>query len=250
VEIELMNGLFSPRMQLEREARMTLTLTGISSMATRQVLAELCAAYAERAGVTVAIESVGGVDAARRVQAGESFDVVVLASDAIDRLVVSGHVVAGSRVDLVRSPVAVAVPAGAARPDLSSEAAVRAAVRAAHRIGFSTGPSGTHLTRLFERWKLSAELQGRIVQAPPGMPVGRLVACGECDLGFQQLSELMHEAGLQVVGVLPAGIEFITTFSAGLCSTSTQADAVRAWLAFATSDEADAAKRRHGMEPA
>ena len=229
---------------------MTTKITGISSMATRQVLAELADAYARSSGSEVAIESVGGVDAARRVQAGEAFDLVVLASDAIDRLIGSGHVVAGSRVDLMRSPVAIAVRAGAPRPDVGSEAALRQAVEAARRIGYSTGPSGTHLARLFERWGLADRIRDRIVQPPPGVPVGGLVARGEIELGFQQLSELMHLEGIDVIGTLPPGCDFITIFSAGVCATATQSDAARAMLDFMSSPVADEAKRRHGMEPA
>jgi len=222
----------------------------ISSMATRQVLAELTRAYAAQAGREVALESVGGVDAARRVQAGEAFDAVVLASDAIDKLVASGHVMAGSCVDLVRSPVAMAVRAGAQRPDVASEAALRQAVAAARSIGCSTGPSGTHLARLFERWGLADVLRDRIVMPPPGVPVGSLVAQGEIELGFQQLSELIHLEGIDVIGTLPSGCDFITTFSGGVCPASAQADAVRALLEFMASPAADEAKRRHGMEPA
>ena len=229
---------------------MTARITGISSMATRQVLAELAAAYERRAGCAVAIESVGGVDAARRVQAGEAFDVVILASDAIDRLIASGHLVPGSRVDLVRSPVAIAVRAGAPHPDVGSEPALRQAVEGARSLGYSTGPSGTHLAQLFERWGIADQVRGRIVQPPPGVPVGSLVARGEVELGFQQLSELIHLDGIDVLGTLPPGAEFITTFSAGLCPGSTQAEAVRAMLDFMRSPEAAEAKRRHGMAPA
>jgi molybdate transport system substrate-binding protein len=105
-------------------------ISGISSMATRQVLAELAGAYRQQCGVAVAFESVGGVDAARRVQAGEAFDLVVLAADAIDRLAATGRVVEGSRTDLVRSGVAIAVRAGAPRPEIGSEDALRRAVLA------------------------------------------------------------------------------------------------------------------------
>jgi molybdate transport system substrate-binding protein len=228
---------------------MPAAITGISSMATRQVLADLAAAYARSSGVDVAIESVGGVDAARRVQAGEAFDHVILAADAIERLTTAGAVVAGSRVDLMRSPVAIAVRAGAPRPEVGSEEAVRAALRAARRIGLSTGPSGNQLMRLFERWGLASELAGRVLQAPPGVPVGRLVASGECEIGLQQWSELIHEPGIEVLGLLPPPIGVVTTFSAGLCVAGTQPEAVRAWLAFAASADAAVARRRHGMEP-
>jgi molybdate transport system substrate-binding protein len=244
-EIALMHGSPGSRIRC-----MTPRITGISSMATRLVLADLAAAYAQHSGVEVAIESVGGVDAARRVAAGEAFDTVILASDAIDRLVAAGHVVPGSRVDLVRSPVAIAVRAGAPRPDVSTENALRAAVLAARHVSYSTGPSGTHLANLFQRWGIAEQIRDRIVQPPPGVPVGSLVARGEVELGFQQLSELMHLDGIELLGTLPPGAEFITTFSGGLCAASRQAEAVRAMLAFMASPEAAEAKRRQGMEPA
>lgn len=231
-------------------AVMSARLTGISSMATRAVLAELAADYALQQGVAVDFESVGGVDAARRVQAGEAFDLVVLASDAIDRLIAAGRVVADSKADLVHSGVAIAVKAGASLPDIGSEDAVRRAVLAAGSIGYSTGPSGVQLLKLFERWGIAETLRHRLVQAPPGVPVGTLVAGGDIELGFQQCSELMHLSGIRVVGPLPPGIEIDTVFSAGLCTASTQGPAVRSLLDFMTSPRADDAKRRHGMTPA
>lgn len=219
-------------------------------MATRQVLGELAAAWGERSGCGVTIESVGGVDAAKRVQAGEAFDAVFLASDAIDRLIASGHVVAGSRVDLVNSGVAIAVRAGAPRPDVASEEALKRAVLAAPTIGYSTGPSGTALLKLFERWGILAQLEGRLVQARPGIPVGASVASGEVALGFQQRSELIHLPGIDVIGAMPAPVQIDTIFSGGVCAASRQGDAVRRLLAFMASPEAAPAKRRNGMEPA
>ena len=229
---------------------MKTALCGISSMATRQLLAELAADYTMHSGRVLAMESVGGVDAAKRVQAGEAFDLVVLASDTIDKLIASGHLVAGSRVDLVHSPVAIAVRAGAPQPAVGSEEAVRQAVLAASSISCSTGPSGAFLTKLFERWGITRAIASRLVQAPPGVPVGALVAHGEVELGFQQLSELIHLDGITVVGTLPPAIACITTFSAALCPGSAEAGAVRELLQFMRSPEAAAAKRRQGMEPA
>ena len=226
------------------------TLRLISSMATGKLLAELASAYQRRHGAAVALESVGGVDAARRVAAGETFDAVVLGADAIDRLLADGHLLAGSRVDLVRSGVAVAVRAGAARPDIGSEAAVQAAVRAAPSVGYSTGPSGVALARLFERWGLADEVRAKLVVPPPGTPVGALVARGEVALGFQQLSELMHLPGIEVLGPLPEAIQITTIFAGAVAAGSRQREAARALLAYLAGPEAAATKLANGMAPA
>ena len=232
------------KLELDKPA----AIEGISSMAMRHVLAELVDAYEQQSRQSVSIVPVGGVDAVRRVKQGEAFDFVVLASDAIAQLEAEGFVVAGSRTDLARSGVAIAVSSGAPRPDVTSESALREAVLRARSIGYSTGPSGTHLVNLFERWGIADAIAPRIVQASPGLPVGTLVARGDVELGFQQLSELMHLQGIDVIGPLPADIQVITIFSAAMCATSTQRAATRAMLAFLASPQADAAKRRHGMD--
>ncbi len=233
---------------------MSPPVTGISSMATRQVLAELTAAYQAQTGQMVKIESVGGVLAAQRIQAGEPFDLVLLAADAIDHLMATGHVHVGSRIDLMRSPVAVAVKAGMPVPGLGDAAAVYQAVLSAPSISVSTGPSGVQLMAQFEAWGLADQIRSRLVQAPPGVAVGSLVASGQVSLGFQQLSELLHLGGITVVGTLPADMAIITTFCAGLCSTldlsGAQADKARQVLNFLASPQTALAKRRHGMEPA
>ena len=225
-------------------------ITGISSMAMRDVLAELANAYTRRSAQPVSVVSVGGVEAVRRVYEGEAFDFVVLAADALERLAYEGRVDPGSRTDLARSGVAIAVVAGAPRPDITSESAVRDAVLRARAVGYSTGPSGALVVRLFERWGITDAIAPRMLQASPGIPVGTLVARGDVELGFQQLSELMHLPGLDVVGLLPAEIQAVTVFSGAVCTASNRRAAADALLAFLASAEADAAKRRHGMEPA
>lgn len=193
------------------------------------------------------VESVGGVDAARRVRAAEAFDFVVLAADVIDQLIVSGDVDAHSRIDVARSSLALALRAGAPVPDVSTEAALREAVLRARGVGYSTGPSGAQVMRLFERWGIAAALAPRVVQAPPGVPVGTLVARGEVELGFQQRSELIDLPGVTCVTSLPAEVQAETVFSAGVCRTACHRDAASAFLAFVASPEADADKLRHGM---
>lgn len=219
-------------------------------MATRQLLADLAVAYAAEGGAALALESVGGVDAARRVREGEAFDLVFLASDAIAKLVASGHAVDATTVDLVRSQVAVAVKSGTGAPDLSTEDAVRSAVLGAATVGYSTGPSGTALLALFERWGITAQLRGRLVQAPAGTPVATLVARGEVALGFQQRSEMLGAEGIVIVGDLPPAIAIETIFSGAVCATSHRSDDANALLRrFAAPASADS-KRRHGMSPA
>ncbi|MFT4067050.1 substrate-binding domain-containing protein [Paraburkholderia sp.] len=219
-------------------------------MATRRVLAELAASYQRQTAQAVAIESVGGVDAARRVQQGEAFDIVVLAAHAIDQLAVTGHVDPRSRVELARSGIAVAVAAGAVHPDIGSEAALRDAILGARSIGYSTGPSGTHLSELFERWGIAGSIAPRIVKAPPGVPVGALVARREVELGFQQLSELIHVPGIDVLGALPPDVQAMTTFTAAICAAARQREAAQRLLSFLVSREADGAKLGNGMTPA
>lgn len=218
-------------------------------MATKQVLAELAKSYHAKTGTRVNIESVGGVDAAKRIAVGQAFDIALLGSDAIDKLISAGHVQQGSRVDWVKSPIAIAVHTGAAAPDISSAQAVKNAVMQARTISYSTGPSGVYLNQLFERWGMTKQLTTKLVQPPPGTSVGSLIASGHVDLGFQQLPEMVGVAGIQVLGNLPEEIAHITTFSSGIPSKHDPAkgQAIRCFQAFLASKEAEAIKREQGM---
>jgi molybdate transport system substrate-binding protein len=226
-----------------------MSMNGISSMATRQVLNDLASAFEAKSGERVAIESVGGVAALKRIEEGEAFDIVVLASDAIDRLAAAARIDATSRVRIARSGVAIAVASGSPRPSIDDEAAVREAVLAARSIGYSTGPSGVYLMRLFERWGIAERIASRIVQAPPGVAVGALIARGEVELGFQQMSEMTGLEGIDVLGMLPPAIQTLTVFEGAICANANAPQLARAFLAFLGSSNADSAKVRHGMEP-
>jgi molybdate transport system substrate-binding protein len=221
----------------------------ISSMATRRLLADLIAQFEKLSAHRVVLESVGGLDAAKRVRAGEPLDVVVLAREVIDDLIGSSRIAAGSRVDVAVSAIGVAVRAGAPHPDISSADGVKAAVLAARRVGYSTGPSGQYLAKLFASWDTDGRLNDRVTVAPVGVPVGSLVARGDIDLGFQQMSELGGD-GIDVVGLLPSDIQMTTTFSGGVATASTQPDAARALLTFMASPALTALKREHGMDAA
>jgi molybdate transport system substrate-binding protein len=222
----------------------------LSSMAGHQVFVELAAEFERASGQSVRVEASGGVNVVKRVQAGEAVDVVLLSHDAIEKLIGEGKLSAGSLVDLTRSGVAVAVRAGRPKPAIDTEAAVKRAVVTAPSVCYSTGPSGVHLEKVFQRWGILDEIRSRLLVAAPGVPVGSLIAKGDAELGFQQLSELMHVAGVEVVGPLPSAIQIITTFSGAVSPRSGNPDAARALLRFMAAPATAAVKQRHGMEAA
>jgi molybdate transport system substrate-binding protein len=225
-------------------------LSGLSSMATRQVLAALVQHHAQASGQQVQITSVGGVDAEQRVAAGEAVDLVWLAAPALARLESAGHLRAGSIRALMRTDIWVAVADGAPRPLLEDEDQVRQAVLAAPTLGYSTGPSGTYLTGLFQRWGIWEQVQPRLVKAQPGVPVGALIARGEVALGFQQRSELVGLAGVDAIGPLPDSIQHTTVFSGAVASTCVRPQAATAVLDYMSSAEAAGILLAHGMAPA
>lgn len=222
----------------------------ISSMATKEALKDLVARYAAERKIEVTLESAGGIAVEKRLRAGEAFDLVVLGSDAIDALIADGTARPGSRTDLVRSAVTVAVRAGSPRPDIGSAAALKAAILAARSVGYSTGPSGVALAARFEAWGIADQVKAKLVVPPPGTPVGTLIARGEVELGFQQMSELIHVEGIDILGPLPADAAIISIFSGAVCAASARADQASELLDWLASPEADAVKRREGMEPA
>jgi len=226
----------------------------ISSMATRHVLVELAEAAVVAGLPQVEIESVGGVDAAARVAAGEAFDLVFLADGALTKLAAAGFVAAPTVAPLLLSQTAVAVPSGsdaaAERPDgaaFTDAEALRAALRAAERIGYSTGPSGTALVKMIDAWGMRAELGDRLVQAKPGIPVAASLAAGEVDLGFQQLSELVGQPGVRILGTLPEDSAIDTVFAGAVATASADPDAAGEVLEFLASEHAAAIKRRHAF---
>jgi molybdate transport system substrate-binding protein len=234
----------------ENFSRMSQPLKLISSMATRELLAEMLSLYERQTGQSVVSEAAGGVDVAKRVQAGEAADVVVLASNAIDKLMADNKVLAGSRVDLVRSGISVAVKQGSEAPDIESEDALKTAVQSARTLSYSTGPSGVYLEKMFERWGILDAIRSRIVVPPPGVPVATLVAGGSVELGFQQLSELMNVRGVRVVGPLPPAVQSMTIFSGGVAASSGHPSASRALLDFMASPALSGLRLRQGMEDA
>jgi molybdate transport system substrate-binding protein len=224
-------------------------LSVLSCLATREVYPELVARFEKETGHKVTTAWAGTVEITRRVQAGAALDVVIVGSDTLETYVDGAKVVAGSRVDIARSGVGVAVKAGAPKPDLSSADALKRALGAAKTVGISTGPSGVYLNSLFETLGMKEELKAKLRVAPSGTAVGDLVAKGEAEIGFQQVSELVHFKGIQFVGPLPAEVQRMTVFSGGVHVASQEPDAARALLRFLARPEHAEVLRRYGLEP-
>ncbi len=204
----------------------------ISSMATRQLLARLAEDYRAATGQAVTIESVGGVDAARRVADGEAFDLVVLADAALAKLAAGGHLDGAGRVAIARSEVAVAVREDAPHPAIDSGAAVREAVLRARSIGYSTGPSGTHLEAIVRA--MGHRRDDRL--AHRARPAGR--AGGRADRGRARSSwvsssagELLDQPAIAIVGPLPDEVQAVTVFAGAVGSLCTRREAAAAFLA-------------------
>jgi molybdate transport system substrate-binding protein len=176
-------------------------------------------------------------------------DVVLIAAPNIDKLISEGKLVAGSRADVAKSGIGVALRTGLPKPDLSSGEAVKKAVLAAKSVAYSSGPSGFYLADLFKTMGIADQIKDKVKQTPSGVQVGEVVARGEADLGFQQVSELLHLKGIQYLGPLPADIQHVTVFSAGLHTAATAPDAAKTLVKFLTAAEAGPIIRKTGMEP-
>ena len=226
---------------------MSREIVGLSSMATRQVLADLAADISRSQGIRVRFTSAGGVEVARRVRDGVLADLVVLADTAMAQLDADGLLVPGSLRPLFVSQVVAAVPMDRSPAPIDTERTLRDALLSADRIAYSTGPSGTALLDLVERWGLTAVLATRLVQAPPGVPVGALLARGDADLGFQQHSELMDAPGVVVLGPLPGAAAIRSTFSGGVLAGSGQPAVADQVLELLGSEAAAATAQARGM---
>ena len=191
----------------------------------------------------------GGADTIpSRLARREPADVVILARSALDDLSAQGQVIAGSRVDLVRSRIGMAVRAGAPRPDISSVDALRQTLLRAKSIGYSSSASGVYLsTELFPRLGIADAVKTKLKMSE-GM-VGALIASGEVEIGFQQVSELLPVQGIDYVGELPPAVQRETIFSAGIVAWSTNPDLARAVLVFFTSPAQVESIRKTGLDP-
>ncbi len=215
---------------------------------------ELAPQFERATGHTLVAEwgpSMGAtVDAVpQRIARHEQIDVVIMVGYALNKMVDAGQVAPTDHIDLARSSIAMAVRAGAPTPDISSVDALKQAFLHAKSVAYSDSASGVYIqNQLFKTMGIAEQMQGR-ARMIPAEPVGLVVARGEAELGFQQLSELKPIPGITVVGLLPEGAQQATVFSAGVLGTSAHPAAARALLAFLSAPEAADAIRRSGLEP-
>ena len=221
----------------------------MASNAVKEPLLELVSAFETSSGHRVTMIWGGTEGLAKRVSGGEVVDLIIIAAPNIDQLIVDGKLVPGSRADVAKSGVGVAVRTGLPRPDISSGEAVKRAVLAANSVAYSSGPSGFYLADLFKKMGIADQIKDKVKQPASGVQVGDLVARGEADLGFQQVSELLHVKGIDYLGPLPADIQTITVFSAGLHMAASTPDAAKALVKFLTAPEAGPILKKFGMEP-
>ena len=216
----------------------------------KTVLLELAPTFERASGTKPQVTWGSANSLVKELDAGAAADLVILTAEVIEDLIKRGKVVAGSRVDLASSGIGVAVRKGARKPDIGSPEALKKALLAAKTVGHSkTGMSGIYFPTVLARLGIADEMKSKIVMPDPGTPVGELVARGEAEIGIQQISELLPVAGVEVAGPLPAALQKITVFSAGLLAAAKEPDAAKALVKFlaAQSPPLLAAK---GLEPA
>jgi molybdate transport system substrate-binding protein len=221
----------------------------LSTQATEEAYRELVPQFEKASGHKVTTTFTGTLDANKRLAAGETYDLIIMSGPSIDEHIKGGKVAPGSRVDVAKSGVGVGVKAGAPKPDISTVEALKKTLLAAKSIGYSTGPSGNYVVGLFQRMGIADEVKPKLKQTPTGVFVGSIIASGEAEIGFQQVSELSHFAGVDYVGPLPAEVQYVTVFASGIATGTKEADAAKARVKFITTPAAAAAFKKRGMEP-
>lgn len=221
----------------------------IAANAVKEPFLELVAAFEKSSGHKVTAVWSGTAGITKRINGGEVVDVVIVGAANIDKLVQGGKLVAGSRADFAKSGVGIAVRAGLPKPDISSAGAVKNAVLEAKSVAYSSGPSGVYIAELFNRMGIAEQAKHKLKLPPSNVLVGDVLARGEADLGFQQVSDLLHVKDIVYVGPLPAEIQNITVYAAGLHTAAPAPEAAKALVKFITASEARPVIMKAGMDP-
>jgi len=221
-------------------------VTTMGSQAIKAVLVELAPAFEASTQHKVSPVWVGEI--LKRIKEGEVVDLVILPSGQIDELIKVGKIAPGSRVDLARSGVGVAVRAGAPKPDISSSDALKGALLSAKSIAISSGSSSVYMVGVFQRMGIADEIKPRVRQIAPGLAVGDALARGEAEIGFQQISELLPIGGITYLGPLPTEIQNYTLYAGGIHTSAKAPEAAAALLQFLRSPAARPVILKAGME--
>src|SRR5215831_12591341 len=225
-------------------------MKAICTNGVKTLLLDLMPAFERKGGAKPAITWGATANLVKELEAGAAADLVILTAESIDDLSRKGMVVAGSRVDIASSGIGLAVRKGASKPDISTPDALKAALLAAKSVSHSkSGMSGIYFPTVLARLGIAEQMKGKIVMPEPGTPIGEVVAKGEAEIGIQQISELLPVAGIEIVGPLPAALQKITTFSAGVLTAAKEPDAAAALLKFVAA-EAPRLLKQKGLEPA
>jgi len=220
----------------------------LSSIATREAYLELVPQFEKASGHTVATTWSGTTAIMQKMAAGERYDLVMISATELDELIGQGKLAAGSRVDLAKSGIGVCVRKGARRPDVSTPEALKQALLDAKTVGYTSGPSGVYMGQLVERLGIADAVKAKFKSVPSGGTIGTIVASGDCEIGFQQVSELVHIPGIDYIGPLPAEVQRMTTFSCGLQTGAAERQAAKALVAFLTTPAARQVIAKHGLE--
>jgi molybdate transport system substrate-binding protein len=221
----------------------------LAGAAIREGYLELIPSFEKTSGHKVTTIWDGTENIITRINGGEVADIVILGAPTIDKLIAEGKLAAGSRADIAKSGIGIAVRFGLPKPDISSSDAVKNAMLAANSIAYSTGPSGIYIADLVKKMGIADQVKEKMKQTKSGVPVGEVLARGEADLGFQQVSELQHVKEIQFVGPLPPDIQTVTVYSAGMHNAAAAPDAAKALVKFLKTPEAALAIKKMGMEP-
>lgn len=221
----------------------------IASGATKEIINEILPAFEKNSSHKVAIEFTGTANIKKRIAAGETYDLVIVGAPEIDAFVQQGKIASGTRTDLMKSGVGVAVRSGASKPDIGSSGALKKTLLAAKSIGYSSGPSGDHMVNLVERMGIADQVKPKMKQVPSGSRISTMIESGEAEIGFQQISELIHENGIDYIGPLPSEVQKITVYAAGLHTGAREPEAAKALVKALAAPDAATLIKAHGMEP-
>jgi molybdate transport system substrate-binding protein len=221
----------------------------ISTQATEDAYKELVAQFEKATGHKVTTFYSGTINVSKKLADGEQYDLVIMSAPAIDEQTKLGKVVAGSKVDFAKSGTGLAVRKGAPKPDIGSIDAFKKTLLSVKSIGYSTGPSGVYMVSVFDKLGIANEVKPKLKQTPSGVFVGTLIANGDTEIGFQQISELVHFAGIDYVGPLPGDLQRMTMFSTGVHTAAKHGDEAKALVKHLTAPAAAPVIRKHGLEP-